>query len=58
MEYGPCVRVSSQLKSDSQRWVTLQTAQQQTPVISQKFGREKMYISDDEYVMLPLTAPA
>ena len=26
MEYGPCVRASSRLKSDSQRWATLQNA--------------------------------
>lgn len=58
MEYGPYVRVFSQLESDSQRWVTLQNAHEQVPVISQKFGGEKIYKSDDEYAILPLAAPA
>ena len=37
---------------------TSQNAHQQVPVISQKSGEEEMYKSDDEYVILPLTAPA
>lgn len=42
MEYGPCVRASSHLKSDSQRLAMSQNTHQQVPVVPQKFGGDNI----------------